>query len=123
MKKTTLLTVICLFSMLGAEAQTTLHLPAPETESNSQNISTEITKHNLLSIYPNPAINMLVIETSSDKLNKIKVYDVLGNVLINENLNLEKRYEIDVTLFEKGVYFAEITTENNTSSIRKFNKQ
>ena len=122
MKKITLLTAICLFSMLGAKAQTT-ELPAPETESNSQNISAGITKHNLLSIYPNPAINMLVIETSNDKLNKIKVYDVLGNVLINENLNLEKRYEIDVTLFEKGVYFAEISTENNTSTIKKFNKQ
>lgn len=123
MKKITLLTAIGLFSILFAKAQTTLPLPAPETESISHNGSAAITKQSVLSLYPNPAVNILVIETGHDRLNRLKVYDVLGNVLINENLNLEKRHEVDVTLFEKGVYFAEITTENNTSSIRKFNKQ
>lgn len=75
-----------------------------------------------LSVYPNPAVNTVTVETSDDRLSNVKIYDVLGNVIINKSLNLEKRLEIDVALLEKGVYFAEITTENNITSIRKFNK-
>jgi thiol-disulfide isomerase/thioredoxin len=76
-----------------------------------------------ISVYPNPAVNSLTIETSNnDKLNRIKVFDMLGNVLVNESLDKEKKHELDLGTLEKGVYFAEITTENNTA-IRKFNKQ
>lgn len=76
-----------------------------------------------LSVYPNPAVNTVTVEAgSADKLSHVKVYDVLGNVLVNKSLNLEKRHEIDVTLYEKGVYFVEIVTANNSSTIRKFNK-
>ncbi len=81
------------------------------------------TSHETPSVYPNPAINTLTIEASNnDKLSNIKVYDVLGNVLVNKALNMEKRHEVDVTLFEKGVYFVEISTANNEATIKKFNK-
>lgn len=116
MKRNFLLSIVCLFCIFSAQAQTSLSTAADFTVRDTDGIEK-------LSVYPNPAINNLVIEShSNDKLNHIKVYDVLGNVLVNEPLDREKRYELDVSLYEKGVYFAEIATENSTT-IKKFNKQ
>lgn len=76
-----------------------------------------------LNIYPNPAVNTLTIDGGvSNQLNKIKVYDVLGNVLVNELIDGERKHDIDISPFTKGVYFAEIVSANGTI-VKKFNKQ
>ncbi len=79
---------------------------------------------NSVSFYPNPAINNVTIKTSgSEKMNNIKVYDVLGKLLINQNLNNEDRSSLNVSELEKGIYYLEITSENNTSVVKKMRKQ
>ena len=77
-----------------------------------------------ISFYPNPAINNVIIKTSNnEKMNNVKIYDVLGKLLINQFINNEERYGLNVSELEKGIYYLEITTENNISLVKKMRKQ
>jgi hypothetical protein len=67
-----------------------------------------------LSVYPNPTNDYLYISTSNATNYAIKIVDMLGNLVYSSVLKtgFEK---IDVTQFQKGVYF--VTLNNNGKSI------
>ncbi len=85
-----------------------------------------ITEENLansISVFPNPAVDNLIIETSNNEMvTAVKVYDVLGKMLINNNVNETARMELNVSDLEKGIYYMEITTASGVA-VKKFNKQ
>lgn len=85
-----------------------------------------ITEENLansISVFPNPAVDNLVIETSNqEKVTAVKVYDVLGKMLMNNTVNDTERLELNVSELEKGIYYMEITTASGVA-VKKFNKQ
>jgi len=84
---------------------------------------TEETLANNISVFPNPAIDRLVIETSNnEKVNAVKVFDVLGKLLVDNKVEGTERLELNVTDLEKGIYYMEITTGNG-KAVKKFNKQ
>jgi hypothetical protein len=60
-----------------------------------------------VNIYPNPANNILYIETTEEQ-GEIKIIDVLGNEIKSEKIN--KSLQVDVSSFINGVYFIEIKT-------------
>lgn len=84
-----------------------------------------ITEENLansISVFPNPAVDNLIIETSNnEKVNAVKVYDVLGKILIDSKVEGPERMELNISTLEKGIYYMEITTESGTA-VKKFNK-
>lgn len=84
-----------------------------------------ITEENLassISVFPNPAVNSITIETSnSEKVKEIKVFDVLGKQLMNQVVNGVERLELNISELEKGMYYMEITTATGTA-VKKFNK-
>ncbi|MCX6295122.1 MAG: T9SS type A sorting domain-containing protein [Bacteroidetes bacterium] len=83
---------------------------------------TEETLANSISVFPNPAVDKLIIETSNnEKVSAVKVYDVLGKLLIDKKLDGTERLELNVADLEKGIYFMEITTATG-KAIKKFNK-
>ncbi len=85
-----------------------------------------ITEENLansISVFPNPAVDNLIIETSNnEQVTAVKVYDVLGKLLINNSVNETARLELNVSVLEKGIYYMEITTATGVA-VKKFNKQ
>lgn len=84
---------------------------------------TESAIANNISVFPNPAINNLIIEASNnEKINTIKVYDVLGKLLMEQLAGSAERFELSVSDLDKGIYYMEIITENG-KAIKKFNKQ
>lgn len=84
---------------------------------------TEETLANSISVFPNPAIDRLVIETSNnEKVNTVKVFDVLGKLLVDNKVEGTERLELNVTDLEKGIYYMEITTGSG-KAVKKFNKQ
>ncbi len=84
---------------------------------------TEETLANSISVFPNPAIENLIIETSNnEKVNAVKVYDVLGKILIDQKLDNSERIELNVNSLDKGIYYIEVTTQSG-KAIKKFNKQ
>jgi hypothetical protein len=59
-------------------------------------------------IYPNPASNMVTIE-STREITGIKIFNNSGQVVVDEKVNVLS-YQIDVAKFEKGVYFISLET-------------
>ncbi len=85
---------------------------------------TETNLANSISLFPNPSVNSLFVETSNNKkITNIKVYDVLSKLLINQNVNNEERVELAVSNLTKGMYFMEILTEGEQKVVKKFNKE
>ena len=101
-----------------------LTTPITVTKSNYINIqnvgvvnSNSISKS--ISIYPNPAKNNLFIESNYD-LSKsfIAVYDILGKKMIldfENNTNKSNLVQLNVSAYNKGIYFVKITDEFNSN--------
>jgi len=62
-----------------------------------------------IEIFPNPTTTTFTI-TSSDKIESIKVYNIIGELLFTETPN-NTQSTINISQFSKGIYFAEIKTE------------
>tara|TARA_B110000027_G_scaffold57454_1_gene62219 strand:+ start:2209 stop:6585 length:4377 start_codon:yes stop_codon:yes gene_type:complete len=77
---------------------------------NSTGLSIEDIDTNSIVVYPNPVKNMLYIVGNSAGYD-IEVYSLLGQrVMTASNVN-----EIDVSLFNEGVYLIRVSTENTTT--------
>jgi len=61
-----------------------------------------------LSIFPNPAREMLYIESGSD-ITGVRVVDILGQVVYSSSVD-SMSHELSVTGFDPGVYFIQVTT-------------
>ena len=64
-----------------------------------------------VSVYPNPASNTITIVCTKCKIQRIKIYDVLGEEVNSLKPTGNSRIEIDVSNLIQGVYFVTIQTE------------
>ncbi len=67
-----------------------------------------------IAVYPNPTSSTLNIVSTTAQLEAIKVYDVLGRQVANENLDTVQSYLMDMSRLKASVYFVEITTSKGT---------
>lgn len=81
-----------------------------------------IAKANNWSVYPNPANDRFFVSGSSDNLQRIGIYNILGqNVLPIENHTLNEG--IDISKLDKGVYFVSLQSVNgHVTTIRLIKK-
>lgn len=64
-------------------------------------------------IYPNPFISSFTIEVNSEIKNaKLRVYDILGNNVMNVNNISNQKISINRGNIENGLYFYQLTQEN-----------
>lgn len=73
------------------------------------------------SVYPNPTNSnvQVSLQNSTDAIQNITIYDVLGKSVKTINKLLSNEISVDVSNFSKGIYFIEITTNNNLKSTKK----
>jgi len=64
---------------------------------------------NALKLFPNPVSDKLFL-ISENEINSIKLFNNLGKLLINQNIN-KKSSEFDLSGFFNGVYYLRIETE------------
>ncbi len=69
-----------------------------------------------IKMYPNPATNVMNIE-SHTTIEKVAIYNVLGQQIVTENPNKEL-VTLDVSNLQVGVYVVKTTIGGNTSSTR-----
>ena len=81
----------------------------------------EINNLSYLTVYPNPVSETLTI-SSTKLLNDIKVLDLSGKVIVNENNLSGNETRLDFTLFPKGVYNVVVTFKDNSKEVRKIIK-
>jgi hypothetical protein len=75
------------------------------------------------SLYPNPGKNKLTISGLQNNVKTIiKVMDISGQVLMQQQLNKVTNTTLDVSRFAKGIYFVSITDGNQTG-IKKWVKE
>ena len=72
-----------------------------------------------VSIYPNPANN--VLNVTANGYNKMEIINFLGQVVINENVS-NTNFEVNVSNLNSGVYFVRLQGENGTIT-KKFVKK
>jgi hypothetical protein len=65
-----------------------------------------------LKMYPNPANDMLQIE-SSVVMTALEIYDAAGKLVLQENIkDIAFQKAVDISVFKSGIYLIEVTTEN-----------
>jgi hypothetical protein len=73
----------------------------------------------ITAIYPNPAKSSVqIIQNANENIRQVVFYDVAGKI-IKRILGYQNSQVIDISMLEKGIYFVEITTENNIKTVKK----
>jgi len=78
--------------------------------------SVEENLFNLTSVYPNPATDVVNIE-SAYQIESVKVFNYNGQVIANETVN-NTMYKVNTSNFNTGLYFFQIETTEGTISKR-----
>ncbi len=77
---------------------------------------------NQFNIYPNPSLNYIVLKNIENTLiSKVIIRDILGNKVIEKQIDDYKADFIDIRTLNNGTYFVEIYSNNNIT-VRKFIK-
>ena len=74
----------------------------------------------IVSIYPNPVSDKLVIEAEKDMSN-VEIYNATGAMVFSQECSSDK-VEIDVNTLQSGIYFVKMTTGNGVET-RSFVKK
>jgi hypothetical protein len=69
-------------------------------------------------IYPNPAIGMIYLDNSNDQWNAIRIFDMHGSLILNEQLNDNSLWQFDVSSLATGIYMVQLSAENEHDVIR-----
>lgn len=76
-----------------------------------------------ISIYPNPAVNELRVESGEYQINKITLFDTTGkNLRVNSMANSGREQVIDLSQLSPGVYFIRLELESGVIT-KKFIKK
>jgi uncharacterized delta-60 repeat protein len=79
------------------------------------------TSAEMLSVYPNPAKDVLHITwTSTDKSASVELLDLTGRVVLSKALNSTNATDINVQQLAKGMYLLKLHTSNFTSTKKIF---
>lgn len=65
-------------------------------------------------LYPNPAKSTITISTHGDNLKNITVYSIDGKLVLDQDIEKQTAYQLDVAHYQNGIYLALIETENGT---------
>lgn len=81
--------------------------PCPEAVLVKSTSSIETNGFNEISAYPNPVNELLTIEGLYN-MQSVAIYSVLGQQIVNQQLNGENLAKFDVSNFERGTYYLKI---------------
>lgn len=93
----------------------------PFTTANCAFLASDTFEQNNLKLYPNPVSNELNIENGENL--KIKIYTVLGNIVLNEDSNIDSNRKVNVSNLNSGIYFLELIDKDNNRLVKRFVKE
>jgi hypothetical protein len=76
-------------------------------------------------VSPNPATSELRIQNAEFRIEKVEMYNMVGEVVLDLTLNPSPEGEglrVDVSSLREGIYFVTLTDENGNKVVRKFVK-
>ncbi len=69
----------------------------------------------VITVYPNPGKNTIYVESNKLVL-EVHLFDMLGQLVLSEDVN-DSQHEINVSGFQDGLYFLQITTKNGVKTV------
>jgi hypothetical protein len=90
-----------------------------------ENLATGVTvldQSESISIYPNPANDVLQI-TANSELKSVRFYNILGKLVSQHNLNGELKKSINISGLTSGIYIVKIETVTGVSNLSKIVKK
>ncbi len=76
---------------------------------------------NAISLYPNPAVNSIVLSGLKNS-SSYRIINAMGQIVMQQKIN-GNSFSVDVAELKRGLYFIEIVSTDNTSVKRSFIKQ
>jgi hypothetical protein len=67
-------------------------------------------------LYPNPTKDYVTI-SGNDNIENVKIYSITGSMLHEENTK-GNNIELDMSVFEQGIYLIQVITENETKTYK-----
>ncbi len=74
---------------------------------------------NSLTFYPNPATDLLTVQVHNDAIRTITITDIKGSILYAEETMGAVKKDIPVANLAQGIYLVKVTTETNSTFIKK----
>ena len=87
--------------------------------SGGQVASTEDFNNNTFKVYPNPSNEVITIQSETELINHLSVFDINGRLIFSENIIQKGSTILDVSKFSKGIYLLEITSEKGSTAVKK----
>ncbi|MDD5185580.1 MAG: T9SS type A sorting domain-containing protein [Paludibacter sp.] len=87
--------------------------------SNNTGIQNPLSNNKSLSVYPNPVIDFININSES-AISTAKIYDISGNCVLNKSF--VEGYKIDVRTLPAGIYFIKLPDSDKSNYIRFIKK-
>ena len=75
-----------------------------------------------ISLYPNPASDVVNIASNKTQIQNVTMYNLLGELIESKNYTSSHNIQFDLQTYPKGVYIAKITGQKNISTTRKIIK-
>ncbi|PLX06623.1 MAG: hypothetical protein C0596_14985 [Marinilabiliales bacterium] len=69
-----------------------------------------VTKHDIISVYPNPAKNVLFVENTNNTISSYSIYDITGK-LVYETNGFNRIISIDISDLKSGQYIISFDSE------------
>jgi hypothetical protein len=69
-------------------------------------------------MFPNPATNIITIDSYSEIVSAISIYDIWGKLLFSENNLTSTNKTVDISSLSKGIYFI-LVNKNLTKKLIK----
>ncbi len=106
--------------VIGAQSsgETTLQRGETSVFVFDETVNVRDFKKRKIAIYPNPTSGLIKINYP-DKINKIQIYNELGQILLS---NIGEP-EMDISLLDRGLYFVKIFSENGQIQTKKVVKR
>ena len=75
---------------------------------------------NILTVYPNPFTDWITIKGNKNLEACISVFNIMGNILLEESCEDKNEIHINTTNLPEGIYFVQITSKDNITAYKIF---
>ncbi len=92
--------------------------------SNPASIGSDWLKENGISVFPNPAVDQLVVNLNeaSESVETVVIRNMMGQIVSTFTVQGQQRMEIEVAELTSGIYVIEFQNESSVLGVQKFVK-
>jgi hypothetical protein len=77
--------------------------------AHAANAVNTVSDKNTISMYPNPAKDLLYFNADNTEINSIEIFDIKGRTIFRNKYN-SRNIQINIGQFNQGIYYAKVQT-------------